>query len=237
MTKSNSLVYSKAAPALLTALILAGCGGGGSSNSGPVASALSFPLKAALATMITNGYTKNYTISGSICGTAVDTAGPAASGGTFGVQPNLYYTTESVVLTITSCSGAPGSSTVTTGQTTYYNSNYLLVGEISSSQYGEFQILYAYNPTVMVGDTGNMGIESNYTDNSHSVYLGTAEHTYVVEADTAESAIVNLITKSYNTAHQLTDVAQSRFRIQSTGALTPVSIDVGYSTGQHLTLK
>ena len=235
--KNNFLVCVKVAPVLLTALILSGCGGGGSSNSAPIASTLSFPLKAALASMITSGYTKNYAISGSICGTAVDTAVPDAIGGTFGVQSNLFYTTESISLTITNCSGAPGTSSVTTGQTTYYNSNYFLVGDISSTQYGEFQILYAYNPTVMVGDTGNMGVENNYTDKSHSVFLGTTEHTYSVEADTAESAIVNLITKSYDTVHQLKNIAQSRFRIQATGALSPVSIDVSYSNGQHLILQ
>jgi len=57
---------------------------------------------------------------------------------------------------------------------------------------------------------------------------------YVVEADTATTAIVNLIGKIYTAAGTLSATEQDRYRIAATGALVPVSADILYSTGTHL---
>jgi hypothetical protein len=54
---------------------------------------------------------------------------------------------------------------------------------------------------------------------------------YVVEADTSTTAIVNLIAKSYNAAGTLIATEQDRYRITSTGALTPTSIDIQAANG------
>lgn len=54
---------------------------------------------------------------------------------------------------------------------------------------------------------------------------------YVVETDTATSAIVNLIAKNYNAAGTLTATEQTRYRIASTGALTPTSTDIQAANG------
>ena len=53
---------------------------------------------------------------------------------------------------------------------------------------------------------------------------------YVVEADTANTAIVNLISKAYNTANQPLFTQQGRYRIAADGTLSVMTIDIQYST-------
>lgn len=60
---------------------------------------------------------------------------------------------------------------------------------------------------------------------------GQQTHQYVVESGTGSSnAVINIITKSYNTSNQLLYIQQTRYRISSTGQLTVTSIDIQYST-------
>jgi hypothetical protein len=53
---------------------------------------------------------------------------------------------------------------------------------------------------------------------------------YLVEADSSTTAIVNVISKSYDMSDQLLLNQQVRYRIDSAGALELVSIDAQYST-------
>ena len=81
-----------------------------------------------------------------------------------------------------------------------------------------------------MGDTAVYATLTTYTDSTKTVTTGQRILSYVVEADTADTAIVNLISKGYNTSNQLLFTQQSRLRISASGALTAVSIDVQYST-------
>ena len=84
--------------------------------------------------------------------------------------------------------------------------------------------------TASVGSTGVVANLTVYTDSTKAVVSGQRQLSYVVEADTSTTAIVNLITRSYNASNQLLFTQQSRFRIGATGPVTAVSIDVQYST-------
>jgi hypothetical protein len=84
--------------------------------------------------------------------------------------------------------------------------------------------------SVKVGDTANYATLASYTDSSKANTTGTRVLSFVVEADTADTAIVNFITRSYNTASQLMFTQQSRLRMAADGSLTLVSIDVQFST-------
>lgn len=59
---------------------------------------------------------------------------------------------------------------------------------------------------------------------------GSRVFSYVVEADTLSTAIVNVIAKDYDTSNQLILTQQSRYRIAADGKLTSTSIDAQYST-------
>lgn len=232
MEHHSLLTYTKALALTMIFSSLSGCGGGG--DSGPVTSTTSFPFRSALGAMVTNGFSKNYTISGSGCGTAIYTASPAIGGSTLGTQTNLFEVAETLAITATNCSGAPGSTNVSTSKTTYYTANYYLAGDYSASQYGVFPITYANSPSVMVGDTGNLGTENTYSDTSMAVLTSTTEHTYIVEPDTPNTAIINMVDKSFDSSHVLKNTAQSRYRISTSGPLTPLSINLDYGSGKHV---
>jgi hypothetical protein len=90
----------------------------------------------------------------------------------------------------------------------------------------------------MVGHTGTIGTETLYTNSSKTVGNGIIVSSYVVEPDTATTAIINLIARSYNVGGTLIGTEQSRFRIDVAGALTPVSTDIqyAYTSSAHLVL-
>lgn len=90
----------------------------------------------------------------------------------------------------------------------------------------------------MVGNTGTIGTETLYTNSSKTVGDGTSLVSYVVEADTASTAIINLINRRYNAGGTLIATEQDRYRIDAAGNLTPVSADIQYSytSSTHLVL-
>ena len=88
----------------------------------------------------------------------------------------------------------------------------------------------------MVGDTGTIGTTADFTDSSKITLAGKTVVSYVVEPDTASTAIVNLIFKTFDNSENLTSTEQDRYRISSTGALTPVSKDTLTLT-THLILQ
>ena len=121
-------------------------------------------------------------------------------------------------------------SSVAATSTTYYDSNYLPRGFSSvGSNYGVYLTAPTIPSTIMVGNTGTIGTETLYTNSTKTVGNGTSEVSYVVEADTATTAIINLIDRSYNAGGTLIATEQDRYRIDADGTLTPVSADIQYS--------
>ena len=77
-----------------------------------------------------------------------------------------------------------------------------------------------------------------YTDNSKNFLVSQDEISYVIEPDTANTAIVNMIDKSYDLSGSLTSTEQDRSRIKADGSLIPVSADLQAANGSttHLVL-
>jgi uncharacterized membrane protein required for colicin V production len=71
---------------------------------------------------------------------------------------------------------------------------------------------------------------TTYSDSTKTVAMGQRILGYVVAAATANTAIVNFITKGYDASSQLLFTQQSRLRIAADGTLTVVSIDIQSST-------
>ena len=127
--------------------------------------------------------------------------------------------------------------------TDYWDSNYVDLGfntglSSADANYGVFLTAPSIPTSVTVGGTGIVGTETLYTDSTKATGYGTAALSYVIEADTSTTAIVNLISKVYNTGSTLLWTEQKRYRITSAGALTPVSADIQYANGSttHLIL-
>jgi len=223
-------------------LILAGCGGGGGGGSGSggaaqtfpgtVTSTLSFPLQIGMANSVKNGLSANFTVSGTCSGSAslVD-ATPISA---IFEGASVFSVASTQTINFTNCTPA----TTTGTQTSYYDNNYLPAGTSFSGDYGVFLTPTNIPATVKVGDTGAIGTQNNYTDNTKTVFTGQDIISYVIEPDTATTAIVNLIDKTYNSSGVLTSTQQDRYRIVSNGTMTYISSDIQEANGSttHIVL-
>lgn len=214
--------------------LLAACGGGGGdAGGGPVVSTSSFPLLAAVTANTQAGGTVNYSISGSCSGTATLTDAAPVSTTFEGIAG--FSVLETTTLNLSNCT--PAISTTST--TTYFDTNFAPIGSSTpGEEYSKAQSLPPPLPaTVRVGDNAPAyATLTIYTDSSKATVIGTLVLGYVIEADTATTAIVNLVTKQYDTSNRLLYTQQSRYRITTTGTLTSLSLDVLYSQTSTLHL-
>ena len=211
--------------ASVTIGLLSGCGGGGG-DSVTTPATTNFPLLSGYKARIAAGSTDNFTISGTCAGTATFTSG-AATAGTFQSVVG-YAVVQTATVNFTNCT--PSSNAVT--GTGYYDLNYSPLGsQVPGTEFTKYASLPPAIPSsVKVGDTAAYATLNVYTNSTMATATGQRFISYVIEADSANTAIVNLITKSYNTAGQLLYTQQSRYRIAADGLLTNVSIDIQYST-------
>jgi hypothetical protein len=221
---------------LIISIALTACGGGGGGGaSGPVASTNTFDIRAGYARLMANGFSKTLTVSGTCSGTFSLTSGPATTSTTFeGVAALSGSSVTS--LTVSNCN--PASSVGTS--THYFDSNYVPLGKsIVGGDYSVWTSLPSIPTAARVGDVAVVGTENKYTNSTKSTPTGTEENSYVMEADTATTAILNLISKNYNTAHTLTYTEQDRYRVAADGSLTLISIDIQYANGSttHLVMN
>ena len=227
---------------LIVSAIFAGCGGGGSSNSsaaaapaGPVTSTLAFPLQTAYSAIVANGLSKTFTVTGTCNGSGSRTSAAANTGAAFEGKTGMLSAVTTQTITYTNCT--PTSNATTT--TSYFDTNYVPLGFNSvGSNYAVWPTPPNYPASIKVGDTTVVGTENLYTDSTKATSNGKVDQSFVVEADTATTAIVNLISKIYNAAGTLTSTEQSRYRIAAVGALAPISTDVQFANGStnHLVL-
>jgi hypothetical protein len=220
---------------MLFSIAVVACGGGGGGSTGggggvppPVVSTLSFPLLSGVQTIFANGFSKSFTISGSCSGTGNTTKAPANTATTFEGQSALSGT-QSYTLSFTNC--APATQTHTA--TRYFNSSnyYPLGSNMIGVRYGVFLTPPSLPASVIVGDTGVFGSETLWTDSTKATGNGRVDLIYVIEPDTSSTAIFNVISRTYNVSSILTVTQQERYRMNSTGALTPISLDLQYANG------
>jgi hypothetical protein len=231
---------------ILFSVILVACGGGGGGSpspiAGPVASTLSFPLLQAIngstasgesIAMTAIGTSATQTTDGLCSGTYSYTAAPATGSTTFQGRAALSAPS-AITLSFTNCT----PSSIAESGTDYYDSNYMPLGDVnaSSGRMGLWQAAPSVPTTVRVGDVFIVGTKNYFTNTSGSVNDGRSDMTVVVEADTSTTAVINQIVKSYNAAGVLQVTTQGRSRINSTGNITRVSVDLQYTSPSTLHL-
>jgi hypothetical protein len=211
MKNTIKLILATASVALLAA-----CGGGGGGGTpAPVASTQTFDLRAAYVALFTTSSSNQFTISGTIEGTSVTGSGTATSGsvssGTFEGLASLQRS-QTISGTLTG-GGETIPLTVTT--TDWTDSNYVPRGST-----GEEYEVVSGTPTIpttaRVNDTGMLFTAITYPDSRKLFRTGTVDVSYVVEADTATTAIVKLIRTSRDTGSTITDISTATFRIDAT---------------------
>jgi hypothetical protein len=173
-----------------------------SPSSDKVVSTISFQLASAWrhlnavgqnVTLTARGSSANETTLGLCSGTRTFNDAPASGGATFLGSTALSAVGVSTT-TWTNCTPASSSST----GTSYYDTNYNDIGSISQSgRLGQW-ISFTLPATVKVGDVGIIGVENYYTDITKTTPDGRREVSYLIEADTSNTAVINIISKYYN---------------------------------------
>lgn len=230
-------------PALLMAALLAGCGGGG----GASVQVPTFPLLSAVKAVNANGFTATFTAAITVINPATgalvtcrangnSSTSAATTAATFEGQPALSATgTVTVnVLASADCNAATTTETIIG----YFDSNYIDLGySMVGGEYAVFQAPPVVPVSVKVGDTAIVGTEDIYTNSTKTTSNGTEVHSFIVEAETFSTAIVNNISKTIDTIGNVTSTTQARWRITEAGALTPISVDVLYANGDSLNIQ
>lgn len=226
---------------VLACASLAGCGGGGGGSAtataatGPVASTKAFPVASAMKALLAAGMNKNFSVSGTCAGTANFSQLPPASGASFEGASGLQTVLQTVSMTVTNCS----LSNAVSSEIVYLDSNYELLGSKLNSSYVVSLPPYTWPASATVGTTGSIGTQIIYRDSTKTVPTGRHVVSYVVEPDTADTAIVNIVSKTYDASNTLTSTEQDRYRVAATGALDLISAEtlLEGSSAAHLVLK
>jgi hypothetical protein len=239
--------------ALLTAAFFAGCGGGGGGGDSPlpgqvpIESTASFPLLSAYKANIANGSTTTFTSTISVINPATgalvtchangsSSSSPAATAATFEGQPALSATGTVTVNVVASADCA--ALTTEESMTSYFDSNYVGLGSsIADGGYSVFQAPPVIPATVQVGDAALIGTQDIYTDSTKSTSIGTEVISFIVEADTASTAIVNVMTKDIDATGILMSTSEARWRITEAGVFTPISVDVLLAGGDRMHIQ
>lgn len=205
-----------------TLIFLAACGGGGGSNSAAPPSTATFQLRTAYISALTDTRSLGFRITGSTSGVSMTGTGTLTQGSvsstTFERQAALVKTS-----TITATLSANGQS-IPLGVTTvsYYDSNYNPLGLDGD----EYEVVSSSNPipvTARVNDTGIWYTSVRYSDSSKTRVLGTATVSYVLEPDTASTALLKIIVIEKDLSNSLSSTSTTTFRLTSSGTLSRIS--------------
>ncbi len=265
MKNNNFKIGSKIQAVCLVVMLsaLAGCGGGGSESSAPqvplVASTSTFKFQTAWEKYVSTQYSKSMNVSGSCSGTLNYRRAAASEPKEFyysdlsfphppgNVNPGYYRTSSEEVI-----SNLPGCVTSTSKTTTtlYYDAATFAPwgffggtaynGETSYKGYfREFGPGVMLPATIKVGDFGSVGTVFTYNMSNFKKAgspIGKTDVTYSIEADTASTAVVNIVSKVYDGNNKLTLTDQTKYIIDASDNLNLYMIDQQYSDTLNLRL-
>jgi hypothetical protein len=130
------------------------------------------------------------------------------------------------------CSPAIVSDT----STDYLDANFALLGSANPSGHGVFTIPVSVPESVKIGDKGSLGRKINWVGPTRGLFNGSDQLSFAVESDSSNTAIVKLITDSYdsNDIHISTEV--DAYRIDTAGSMSHIFSDLQIlGSGKHLT--
>ena len=226
--------------ALITTLILASCGGGGgggsSSTPAPApTAAVTVPLLTAIANSTNNSSSKSFTVSGYYSTTNNTLTGSGTrnvSAATSAVISGVSYLRQSSVTTGTATALNATVLNLNTSGISYANpSTYATVIIDDTNPYVVINP-YTYPATVTTGDAGQFATGITYSNSSKTTVTGSVTQNYQVLANTSTSVLVKVITNVYNTSSVQTLQSITTSTIDTSGAITPVTLEqYSYSVG------
>lgn len=196
--------------------------GGGSQPQNKVVSTNFFNLKTAYASFVSTPF--QITFSASITKNGVTAKGSgsltqgSAQSGTF-----ESAVAQKVVTSIRgSISGNGNTFSLDNTSADYFDSNYNLLGRDGTSGYSVVDGLFNLPASVKVGDTGDLYSLKKYSNSTKSALTGTEKVSYLIEADTASTALVSILTVEKDTNSKVTSQDTTQYRISADNKLTPI---------------
>ena len=195
---------------------------GSGSSASPTSSTEIFQLRAGYASYLASAGTKPFTLAGTASGISISGSGTSSAGNlsstTFEGQSAQAQTT-----TTTGTLTANGQSTpLTATSTTYVDGNYNPLG-FDGSQYEVVTSSISIPTTARVNDSAVWYQSTRYTDSSKTTVLGTTTASFVLEAETAFTALLKIIEVERNTSNTVTSTNTITFRMTPAGVLTRLS--------------
>lgn len=207
--------------ALTLVTIISACGGGGT-NTGAITSTETFQLRAAYVNYVRESRSLPFTVSGISSGNSLTGSGTATQGAItstiFELKPAQQKTT-TVTGSITENGTTVPFSSVST---TFFDSNYNFLGS-NNSDYAVVNNDTNVPVTARVNDTGTLYSTLLYTSSTKAVRIGTQTYTYVLEPDTATTALLKIIIVERDTSNVLTSTSTVTFRMTPAGDLTRIN--------------
>ena len=224
MIGMNMLKNIKPLIALSALVLITACGGGGDGGTAaPVASSETFSIKAVRINGLLSPSSNKFTISGTLNGAAVTGSGSVTSSnlsaGTFEGLPALQRTTTATGSYVANGVTYPLNSL----SITWVDSNYEPKGSSNRSEYGVITGTPSIPTKAKINDSGTLFTFKRYTNSTKAVLLGTKTVSYVMEADTASTALLTIISVEKNTSNITTSTNSDQLRITPTGTYTPIS--------------
>ena len=226
--KGCEIMYKKfkLALAIIFAAFFSGCGGGGVNGVTAftvVSSTETFQIKAALTNYLTNTSTLVGRVSGTMSGyPVIGLFTVSQSSITAGTFEGFSVFLKSITAT---------GSFVANGVTyplartlvSYFDSNYVPLGEAGGSSYDVVTGSVTIPVTGNIASNGNMYSENRYSSITNPILIGTRQTSYVLEPETASTALFKLIQIERDTSQVATDISIVTFRITPAGAITRLS--------------
>jgi hypothetical protein len=208
--------------AIAVLLLLSACGGGGDGGGdAQVLSTGSFNLQAAYKSNFTATNSYKFNISGTYGSFPVSGSGSAIVGavtsGVFEGQSALQHTTSILGSFLANGQTIP----LATSAVYWVDTNYMPRGSVAT----EYVVINgtATIPTAAkVNDTGSLYVANRYRNSTKTQLLGTTTVTYVVEADTATTALVTLISVDKNTNGTTTQTSTEQYRVTTANTITKI---------------
>lgn len=229
-----SPIFKRTAAVCLVSIVAA-CGGGGGGAGGeapPPSTSLSVPLATAVANFVNRTQSSPVTVNGSI----------TTGGQTFNVSGSGTVAETSIASTFEGQSALRKDSTLTgtvnvNGQSApvsdtthaFFDTNYRPLGDTSNTSYCVVTSSTPIPAAATVGDNGPWYTETCYANSSKAISLGTASTSYGVEADTASTVLLKIVTQSSSSAG--TVPVTVTFRVGTSGQVTRLQDTTSFSSG------
>lgn len=217
--------------AMSVSVLLSACGGGGDVGSAgpvsPITPTLSFSTTT-LKNLRQVATSSTFSISGNCSGTGTENSGTPYATNLYGAT---YGKTSVTILNYTNCTGS-GAST----SNKFYDNNFSTIAILGSDgKFTEGTVINSIPATVKVGDTLTLANLRMYTNSSKMNQIQTGVQSIVIEADTTQSAILNIVTQVYDSNNRLLQTGQFRYRLFANGQVQELNLKTDLPSGQSET--